>query len=251
MQNNPKIESINSTINYILLSNQNLSLTSSHIFYLKIFYLIIIFTISLIFGLLPLCFNNCRKDLRLLNYANAFSAGIFLGIGFFHLMPDATENFENYFINEGKTSFINGWPMPYLLAFLSYSFILYLEKVAFNSHALVAHTHGDEEHFLNEDKENELKEPLLGSNNNINKSSKKIYHDCTYNLYDENNDNESYFQHNNNNINDNDEIGKDEQIIRNIISSKGQFSSVLHSRNLSKFIYYYNKIIYSVFAIKA
>ena len=40
----------------------------------------------------------------------------------------------------------------------------------------------------------------------------------------------------------NDEIGNDEQIIRNIISSKGQFSSVLHSRNLSKFKILLSKI---------
>ena len=220
----------NSTLNSILLLSQNLSQNSSLIFYLKIFYLLIILIITLIFGLLPLCFNNCRKDLRLLNYANAFSAGIFLGIGFFHLMPEATENFDNFFLNEGKTSFINGWPMPYLLAFLSYSFILYLEKVAFNSHALIAHTHGDEENALSEDNENDLKEPL------IRKSSKKIYHDCTNDLY-ENNGKDLFFQQNNNDNNYNkerDEIGNDEQIIRNIISSKGQFSSVLHSRNISK-----------------
>ena len=220
----------NSTLNSILLLSQNLSQNSSLIFYLKIFYLLIILIITLIFGLLPLCFNNCRKDLRLLNYANAFSAGIFLGIGFFHLMPEATENFDNFFLNEGKTSFINGWPMPYLLAFLSYSFILYLEKVAFNSHALIAHTHGDEENALSEDNENDLKEPL------IRKSNKKIYHDCTNDLY-EDNEKDLFFQQNNNDNNYNkerDEIGNDEQIIRNIISSKGQFSSVLHSRNISK-----------------
>ena len=222
----------NSTLNSILLLSQNLSQNSSLIFYLKIFYLLIILIITLIFGLLPLCFNNCRKDLRLLNYANAFSAGIFLGIGFFHLMPEATENFDNFFLNEGKTSFINGWPMPYLLAFLSYSFILYLEKVAFNSHALIAHTHGDEENALSEDNENDLKEPL------IRKSSKKIYHDCTNDLYEDNiNEKDLFFQQNNNDNNyskERDEIGNDEQIIRNIISSKGQFSSVLHSRNISK-----------------
>ena len=114
------------------LTNIYLSLTSKtpiSVFYIKIFYLIIIWLISFIFGLLPLCFNNCRKELRLLNYANAFSAGIFLGIGFFHILPDATESFENYFLNEGQNSIIKGWPIVYLLAFLSYSLILYLEKV--------------------------------------------------------------------------------------------------------------------------
>ena len=215
-----------STISTLSSQTQN----NSNIFYIKIVYLITIWIISFIFGLLPLCFNNCRKDLRLLNYANAFSAGIFLGIGFFHIMPEASESFENYFLKEGINSFIKGWPMPYLLAFLSYSFILYIEKVAFNSHALIAHTHGDENNIENDLNLDELKEPLIGDNKN---SNKKIYHDCINDLY-ENNNNNNVNLFLNKYQNNNDEIGSDEQIIRNIISSKGQFSSVMHSRNLSK-----------------
>lgn len=230
MQNNSDLITPNITNIYLSITSQN----STSIFYLKLFYLIIIWVISFIFGLLPLCFNNCRKDLRLLNYANAFSAGIFLGIGFFHLMPEATESFENYFLNEGKNSFIKGWPMAFLLAFLSYSFILYLEKVAFNSHALIAHTHTHRDEINNvEDKDNinDLNTPLLDDHNNDIEGNHKIYHDCINDLYEDNNNAEIYFKNNNN---ENGEIGNDEQIIRNIISSKGQFSSVLHSRNLSK-----------------
>ena len=215
------------------LTNIYLSLTSKtpiSVFYIKIFYLIIIWLISFIFGLLPLYFNNCRKELRLLNYANAFSAGIFLGIGFFHILPDATESFENYFLNEGKNSIIKGWPIVYLLAFLSYSLILYLEKVAFNSHALIAHTHGDEHDINHNENIDELKEPLLDNDNNHDKIDKKIYHDCTNDLFENNNNEKELYFLNNNNGHD------DEQIIRNIISSKGQFSSVLQSRNLSKYL---------------
>ena len=227
MQNNQELNPSNLSNIYITSQNQ----TTISIFYIKIFYLIIIWSISFLFGLLPLCFNNCRKDLRLLNYANAFSAGIFLGIGFFHLMPEASENFENYFLNEGKNSMFNKLPVSYLLAFLSYCFILYIEKVAFNSHALIAHTHGDETSIENEENFDELKEPLLSGNL---KNNKKIYHDCTNHLYqdDNNNDVDLFYKQS---FDGNDEIGNDEQIIRNIISSKGQFSSVLHSRNLSKF----------------
>jgi zinc transporter 1/2/3 len=224
MQNNPEI--IPSNLTKIFLSSP--IQTSTSVFYLKIFYLIIIWAISFIFGLLPLCFNNCRKDLRLLNYANAFSAGIFLGIGFFHILPEATENFENYFLNEGKDSYIKGWPIVYLLAFLSYSLILYIEKVAFNSHALIAHTHGEGHNSDEENLDDDLKEPLLAGNND-NKEDKKIYHDCTNDLFeDDNKEDELYFRDKNNERDD-------EQIIRNIISSKGQFSSVLQSRNLSKY----------------
>lgn len=37
-----------------------------------------------------------------------------------------------------------------------------------------------------------------------------------------------------NHSSDSEGIGEDEQIIRNVISTKGQFSSLLQSRNLSK-----------------
>lgn len=196
---------------------------SYYVFYLKIFYLIIMALITSFFGLLPLCFNNCRKDTRFLNYANAFSGGIFLGIGFFHLFPEANENFEKYFLTpEGQNSYIFGLPISYLLAFLSYSLILYLEKVAFNSHSLIAHTHHNDNDVI---EENNLNEPLLGNNN-----KERVYHDC--NLYQNGNDNTNNIK----NSSEDEEIGQDEQIIRNVVSSKGQFSSLLQSRNLSKYI---------------
>jgi isochorismate synthase EntC len=111
--------------------------------------------------------------------------------------------------------------MSYLLAFLSYSLILYLEKVAFNSHSLIAHTHNN----LNDDlAEKGLNEPLLDKEKNKNEND-EVYHDCTHNLYE----NDSNIKNSSD-----EEIGQDEQIIRNIVSSKGQFSSLLQSRNLSK-----------------
>jgi hypothetical protein len=106
--------------------------------------------------------------------------------------------------------------------------------VAFNSHALIAHTHTHRDEINNvEDKDNinDLNTPLLDDHNNDIEGNHKIYHDCINDLYEDNNNAEIYFKNNNN---ENGEIGNDEQIIRNIISSKGQFSSVLHSRNLSK-----------------
>lgn len=38
------------------------------------------------------------------------------------------------------------YPFPFFLAFLTYSLILFIEKVAFNSHALIEHDHGDNDH---------------------------------------------------------------------------------------------------------
>lgn len=213
-------------------NNEELTISPTYLFYFKVLYLIIIGTISLLFGLLPLCIRKYRRGNKILNYANAFSGGIFLGIGLFHLLPEASEHFQKYYATpEGGKSFFFGYPMSYFIAFLSYSLILYLEKIAFNSHALTAHTHSLHE---NEEKEicNNLGEPLLNEND-------KIFHDCTEDLYNyENMEKEKYINLEESNKEDqsNDEIDN-EEIIRNIVSSKGQFSSLLHARNMSKFLF--------------
>ena len=132
---------------------------SLSLFYFKLFYSLIILIITLIFGVLPLSFNNCSKDSLTLNYANAFSGGIFLGIGLFHLFPDANSDFLNYFKTpEGKNSSIHGWPICYLLVFISYSFILYLEKVVFSNRQLINNNNKNISNLLNRD---EVLDPLL------------------------------------------------------------------------------------------
>lgn len=66
--------------------------------------------------------------------ANAFSGGIFLGIGLFHLLPEGQEKFEG-------NGLLSKYPSAYFLAFCAYSLILFIEKVAFNSHQLIDHGH--------------------------------------------------------------------------------------------------------------
>jgi hypothetical protein len=105
---------------------------SSFLFYFKIFSFVIIVIITFSFGLLPIFFAKYRQT-TILNYANPFAGGIFIGIGLFHLLPDASFDFDQYYRSkEGSSSFFYGFPMSYFIAFLSYSFILYLEKVAFS-----------------------------------------------------------------------------------------------------------------------
>ena len=106
---------------------------SSFLFYFKIFSFVIIVIITFSFGLLPIFFAKYRQT-TILNYANPFAGGIFIGIGLFHLLPDASFDFDQYYRSkEGSSSFFYGFPMSYFIAFLSYSFILYLEKVAFST----------------------------------------------------------------------------------------------------------------------
>ena len=98
-----------SSIENMLQTPTNLSSSTNIILYFKIISFFIIISISLIFGLIPLYSNSCRKSSKLLGLANAFSGGLFMGIGLFHLLPEAGENFEKYYLTpEGKNSFIYG-----------------------------------------------------------------------------------------------------------------------------------------------
>ena len=125
---------ITELINLAINPNSKKGTESFFLFYFKLFCFFIIIIITFSFGLLPLYFANYREGTIILNYANPFSGGIFIGIGLFHLLPDASYNFEQYYkTQEGKNSFFYNFPMSYFIVFLSYSFILYLEKVAFSS----------------------------------------------------------------------------------------------------------------------
>jgi len=256
---------------------QSSLLQSNILLYFKIISILIIIAVSLIFGLIPLYSNSCRKSSKILGIANAFSGGLFMGIALFHLLPEAGENFEKYYQTpEGKISFVFGQPLSYFIAFISYSLILFLEKVAFNSHALTSHTHN---HIENENEneeihehihydKNELKEPLLLNNeenfyntnlkqiNNINndeinknKNYKKykskdddhVYHNCFsiyYKNYKEilNKNNLNLKKFKSDNVFEEEEIDseEDENILKNVVSSKGQFASFLQARNMSK-----------------
>ena len=166
--------SFNSTLDTAknLIIKQSLSPSeSSFLFYFKLFSFAIILIITFSFGLLPIFFAKYRQT-TILNYANPFAGGIFIGIGLFHLLPDASFDFEQYYNSkEGSTVFFKGFPMSYFIAFLSYSLILYLEKVAFSTDEKKS------ENDLNinnveEKKENkfndEIYEPLLKEENNLN-----------------------------------------------------------------------------------
>ena len=184
----------NITINSTLAQMQSLIIKpslnpseSSFLFYFKIFSFIIIVIITFSFGLLPIFFAKYRQT-TILNYANPFAGGIFIGIGLFHLLPDASFDFEQYYQSkEGKASFIYGFPMSYFIAFLSYSFILYLEKVAFSTEENNVNINNADEKI-----DEEIIEPLLKEeekNENAN-NIKEIKIDNDNDIMENNSDNE-------------------------------------------------------------
>jgi len=173
-----KNNTTNELIELLLANSLRKEEPSSFLFYFKLFSFLIITVITFGFGLLPLYFSKFRQGHIILNYANPFSGGIFIGIGLFHLLPDASYNFEQYYRTpEGSSSFFYGFPMSYFIAFLSYSFILYLEKVAFST----------EEADLKDNNlllDNDIKMPLIDGNNdnkeNIDINDEKIISSIIY-----------------------------------------------------------------------
>jgi hypothetical protein len=117
---------------------------------------------------------TCRRSTKILGLANAFSGGLFMGIALFHLLPESAENFEKHFEGNNLDSVWKRLPTPFFIAFISYSLILFVEKIAFDSHSITEHDHGGHlhsEHHSHDTKYpdmkgSELSEPLLEISHN-------------------------------------------------------------------------------------
>lgn len=99
-----------------------------------------IFCMSFTVGILPIKIKSLKENVKWMGIANSFAAGVFLTIGFTELLPEAAETFENY-AKENNTG--NDYPISYYVAIGAFCFILFIEKIAFDSHALL-HDHDAE-----------------------------------------------------------------------------------------------------------
>ena len=109
---------------------------------LKIIFIFLIFAISLFFGILPAKVKSCGRNPRFMSMANAFSGGLFLAIALVHILPDVVKDY-NEWVEEHNPGVENAFPLPFVLVFAGYTFILIVDKVMFDSHALFDHGHGD------------------------------------------------------------------------------------------------------------
>jgi len=80
--------------------------------------------------LIPMKLPQFTENKVAVSIANAFSGGVFLSLSFGHLLPEAVEAFEDY--DSLKT-------VPYFLALTGYMLIFFVEKIAFDAHALIEH----------------------------------------------------------------------------------------------------------------
>ena len=128
----------------------------------KITSIAVFIIMTLVFGLMPYYIKKCRKSTKFLSISNSFAGGLFLGIGLFHVLPDSAETLKNEFKDIDL-------PFAYFCTYISYTLILFVEKVAFNSHSLL---HNDKEN--NNNKNIVDVEPLQNFNINYCNSQEEI-----------------------------------------------------------------------------
>lgn len=87
---------------------------------IKLSFLVAVFAAGALGGAVPLRRGGDAQASRLIGLGNAFAAGIFLGAGLVHMLPDAIEAWQRL-----------GWqyPMAFLLAALAFVFMLLCEHV--------------------------------------------------------------------------------------------------------------------------
>ena len=117
---------------------------------------------TLVFGLMPYCIKKCRKSTKFLSISNSFAGGLFLGIGLFHVLPDSAETLKNEYKDIDL-------PFAYFGAYISYALILFVEKVAFNSHSLLHNNQNN-----NNNKNTVVVEPMQNFNINYCNSQEEI-----------------------------------------------------------------------------
>lgn len=88
---------------------------------LKISAIGLIFLTGIVGGTMPLRIKLGAVGRRRMSFGNAFSAGVFLGAGLLHMLPDSVEQFALF---AGDIDY----PMPALLCAAGFLLILFLEK---------------------------------------------------------------------------------------------------------------------------
>jgi zinc transporter 1/2/3 len=89
---------------------------------LKLIALVLIFAVGLAGGLAALGAQRSKRRELLFSLGSALAAGIFLGAGLIHLLPDGVEALASYF------TAVN-FPVGYLIATLGFLLVVYIEMV--------------------------------------------------------------------------------------------------------------------------
>ena len=58
---------------------------------LKGCFIVVVFFLTIVAGILPVYVKACKESPTFLGLANAFSGGLFLAIGLFHILPEVAD----------------------------------------------------------------------------------------------------------------------------------------------------------------
>lgn len=213
----------------------------------KLAWLLIILLITLIFGFAPKLFANFSsihsKKTKILGISNALTGGIFIGIAFFHLLPEAGAAFESYFLD--NPFYYPNFPFSFFFAFVSYSLILFIEKVAFNSHSLIDHHHEEHSDHSKDEEYEQIKPALIKSNSeSLIKTESNKSKSCDH-LHKRKSDSttsdkclEKVYQYEEQFKQDGVEIHEDgcsdeeEEFVKNVVGNKGNYMAFMQVRNI-------------------
>lgn len=97
---------------------------------IKLLTMIIMFTMIIITGILPLKLKSFKSNNLVLSLSSAFSGGLFLAVGIIHLLPEAHENFEESYEDKETEHF----PWAFTISIMSFALILFIEKILTDHH---------------------------------------------------------------------------------------------------------------------
>ena len=96
----------------------------------KLLAAVAILAIAVIGGVIPLFAARHESSRRFFSLGNAFAGGLFLGVGFIHLLPEGMEKLEG----------VVDYPLAALLAALGLGALLLIDRVIYGDH------HADHSH---------------------------------------------------------------------------------------------------------
>lgn len=101
-------------------------------FWIKIGFIVVSFVQGITGGLIPTWSEGCRSNPTIVGIANSFAGGIFLAIALLHVLPEEIEAWTAYCGDADRI-----FPLPEALAFAGYTIILILDKILFDTHAIL------------------------------------------------------------------------------------------------------------------
>jgi solute carrier family 39 (zinc transporter), member 1/2/3 len=99
---------------------------------LKMVFSVAMFAMAMIAGVMPFKLTQIPNSRLILGMANSFAGGIFMSIAFIHLLPEVSKDYTVW-VKETYPEAEKEFPLPFVLLFLGYSLILYIDKVMFEN----------------------------------------------------------------------------------------------------------------------